>query len=363
MFSEFKEFDNHELLIHFNDKDTGLKGFIAIHNTTLGTATGGTRYRIYQTEEDALKDVLRLSQAMTYKCALADVPFGGGKAVIMADPRQTKNEEILFAYARKINFLKGSFTTGEDAGLNDEDVKVLSKVSPYINGASCGQEGLSFWAAKGVYEAMRAGLKFKWHADSFANKTIAIKGLGKLGFALCGLLVESGANVIAADIDLETAARALKKYPNIKITDAQTIHKQEVDIFSPCALGNDITPKTIEELKCGMVCGGANNQLADKECGQRLHERGILYIPDYVANAGGLIRAVADMTVKGGDVHNWVEAKVKNIYVTSTVIIYESIKNNLSTSDVANRLALEKLAAGAKIKEKEKYELKLSKAI
>jgi|TARA_B100001971_G_scaffold119819_1_gene110326 leucine dehydrogenase len=314
----FSEFDDHELVCEIKDKGTGLHAYIAIHNTNLGPATGGTRFFFYKSKDEALADVLRLSKAMTYKCALASVPYGGGKGVIIGDPKKTKTNELLKAYAKAVNELKGKFTTGEDMGLTESDIMVLSNESKYINGR--GSE-LGPFAALGVLKAIEAVIgKVEGH-------TFAIKGLGKVGFALCKLIYERGGKIIGADIDEKAIERA-KKY--VEIVDPLEIHKQRVDVYCPCALGNEFNEKTIDELGSKIICGAANNQLVSPDVGEKLHKKGITYIPDYVANAGGLIRAV----LRGN-----VNKRINEIKDTTEKILNMARENNKSTSIIADDLA------------------------
>ena len=336
-FKELPGFDNHELVVHHNDPATGLRGFIAIHNTNLGPATGGTRYWRYAGDEEALADALRLSRAMTYKCALAGVPFGGGKSVIMADPRRPKNAAFLRAYARKVDVLNGLYTTGEDVGISDSDVHVMAKESRFINGAR-GAGDLAPWAARGVFYGMQAALKARYGTDDMFGRTIAVKGLGKLGFFLCKLINDAGGNLIGADVSDSALRAARRAFPKMKIVRPTEIHKQEVDIYSPCALGNEFGAPTVAQLKCAIVCGGANNQLVTREDGARLHKRSILYVPDYLANAGGLINVVGEFH-KGGYSRAWVEKKTKDIRSTAAKVIALSQKTRKSTSEVADELA------------------------
>lgn len=347
----FSDYDNHELVMYAHDEAAGLKCFIAIHNTTLGPATGGTRYAFYKSDLDAISDVLRLSKAMTYKCALAGVPYGGGKAVIVAD-RTHKNREKLFrAYAQKINTLNGRFTTGEDVGVTEKDLRVMQKNSPFINGKPNLAGDLSPWAALGVFVSMKAALKEAFGSDSLSSRTIAIKGLGKVGSHLLELISEEGGKIYGADIEEKQIKEIKKKFPKVRIVSPKEIHKMKVDVFSPCALGADVNPTSLKEFKCRIICGGANNQLLTKDLGAKLHKQGILYIPDYVANAGGLINVAGEMNPHGYS-RDWVEKKVKGIGKTVRIILEKSRKDNKSTVEVSDKLAENILAAKAKKKNK-----------
>jgi len=285
--SELPEFDNHELVASIDDKSVGLRGFIAIHNTNLGPATGGTRYLYYASEQEAVCDVLRLSRAMTYKCALAGVPYGGGKAVIMGRDHAFKDKRFIKAYARKINLLRGTFYTGEDVGVDQDDANQLAKYSPYIVGRKRLGGDPGPWAARGVFNALSAALKEVFGSEDLQNRTIAIRGLGKVGFGVAELVYARGGRIIAADIKESAVKFATQKLKNIKIVPSAEIHKQKVDVYSPNTLGGEINEKTINEFRCSIICGGANNQLKSDYNGAVLQRLGILYVPDYVANSGG----------------------------------------------------------------------------
>jgi len=343
--SEFKEFDQHELVVSAFDKHTGLKSFIAIHNSNLGPAVGGTRYWRYASEEEALADALRLSRAMTYKCALARVPHGGGKGVIMANGGR---KQFMVAYAKRINLLNGSFHTGEDVGLTKEYLATLEKTSKFIIGRERLAGNPSPWAAKGVFYSIVAALEAIFGDSEIQGRTFAIKGLGKVGSTLCGLLYEQGGRLIVADVDVEKVKSLKHKFPKVEIVKSTEIHKQRVDVYAPCALGDEFNKKTIPQLRCQIICGGANNQLASREDGERLHSWGILYVPDYLANAGGLINVVAELDKRGYS-RRRVEKKVQGIQKTAQKIIQLSVQTNKSTSEVADSLA-EKIFKASKSK-------------
>ena len=332
------EFDDHELVSFISDTKTGLRGFIAIHNTNLGSATGGTRYWHYTSELEALKDVLRLSRAMTYKCALAGVPYGGSKAVIISNDCAPKNEKFLKSYARRINLFNGTLRTGEDVGINQKDVDTLSKYSPYIIGSKklAGDPGP--WAALGVFNALCTTLKEVFGNEDLHNRTIAIQGLGKVGFGVAKLAYARGAKIVAADLKADAVRAARRNLKNIKIVSPGEIHKQKVDVYSPNALGGVINERTINEFRCSIICGGANNQLKSNYYGNALHRLGILYVPDYVANAGGLINVVAELDTRGYS-KNRVLKKTIAIRGTVKKIIALSKKKKKPTNEIADELA------------------------
>jgi leucine dehydrogenase len=332
------EFDDHELVGFISDTKTGLRGFVAVHNTNRGPATGGTRYWQYTSEQEALKDALRLSRAMTYKCALADVPYGGGKAVIINTGRTPKNKEFLKAYAKRINLLKGTFYTGEDVGVNQKDVDCLSKYSPYIIGSRnlAGDPGP--WAALGVFNSLLTAFKEVFGSEDIHNRSIAIQGLGKVGFGLARLVHARGAKIVAADLKADVARAASRKLKNIKIVSPREIHKQKVDVYSPNALGAVINERSINEFHCSIICGGANNQLKSNYYGNALNRLGILYVPDYVANAGGLINVVAELDKRGYS-KDRVLKKVIAIRKTVHKIIALSKEKGKPTNEIADELA------------------------
>jgi leucine dehydrogenase len=336
--AELPEFDNHEFVASIADESAGLKGFIAIHNTHLGPANGGTRYWHYTSETEALKDALRLSRAMTYKCALAGVPYGGGKGVLIGNGNLLKNERFLKAYAQKINLLKGTFYTGEDVGMDQDTVNRLAKYSPYITGLKKVGGDPAPWAALGVFIALQAALKEVFGSEDLRDRTIAIQGLGKVGFGLAQLISEKGGKIIAADIKDEAVKNATRKLKNIKIVSAKEIHRQKVDVYSPNTLGAEINERTINEFRCSIICGGANNQLKSDYYGGVLQRLGVLYIPDYVANAGGLINVAGELEKKGYSKER-VREKVLGIRETVNKIIALSKEKKKPTNEVADDLA------------------------
>lgn len=329
---------DHEAVLYFQDAQTGLRGFIGIHSTKLGPATGGTRYMVYHSDAEALQDALRLSKAMTYKCALAGVPYGGGKAVIIADPKRPKTREYLYAYGKKVSMLGGNYYTGEDVGIDQNDVKIMAEACPYINGRPELGGSPSPWAALGVFYAMQAALEATFGTPSVEGKTFAIKGLGHLGIELCRLLYEGGGIITATDINPERVALAKEKFPRITLSSPESIHTLAVDAYAPCALGSEFHENNIQDLRCKIICGGANNQLVTPGIGTELFHKNILYIPDYLANAGGLINVVAEWEPSGYNRSHVLE-KVKNIQNTAALVIALSQSEKQPTNIVADALA------------------------
>jgi glutamate dehydrogenase/leucine dehydrogenase len=329
------EYDGHEAVYEQKDAATGLHCYIALHNTRLGPANGGTRYWTYTTALDGLRDALALSHAMTYKCALANVPYGGGKAVIIA-PASGKSRELFCAYAKAVNELNGRFLTGQDVGLDVADVRTMQDASRFVMRPSAGNLGP--WAARGVFAAIEATLDNVFGRTEMKGKTFAIKGLGNVGGVLCGLLMTAGGRVFAADTDPQKTTLMQKTYPQLTIVAPEEIHRLPVDVYAPCALGKELTEERIRELSCRAVCGAANNQLANDAASEYLHNRNILYVPDYVANAGGLINVVESFATDGYHEER-VMKRVENIRQTTTNILQLAAAEHCSAHRIAEMMA------------------------
>ncbi len=337
---ELMKKEGHEQVIFNYDKETGMKAIIAIHNTTLGHACGGTRMVNYASMEDALKDAMRLSKAMTYKCAAADEDKGGGKGVIWGDPKKDKTEAYLRAYGRFIEILKGRFVTGAaDLNLNERDSSIMGRESRHIlarpkEEGSSGNTGAI--TAYGVYVGLKACAQFLWGNSNLKGNKIAVQGLGAVGEPLLEYLKEGGMEVIATDIN-ERALQNLQTKYGYKAVKPEEIYEAECDIFSPSAIGGILNDKTIPKLKCKIVAGCANNQLEDEERHSRmLHERGILYAPDYVINAGGVIQAIDE---ERGFNPERVRLKTERIYDRLLYIFEMSKKEGILPLEAANQYA------------------------
>lgn len=281
----------HEEVVYGYDEVSGLRAIIAIHSTALGPALGGTRFFPYQTEQDAFVDVLRLARGMTYKAAAAGLDLGGGKAVIIGDPATDKSELLLRAYARIVDSLGGRYITAEDVGTTTVDVDVMRRETRWALGSSIAEGGAgdpSPVTSRGLFAAARAVSEFIWGDAELAGRRFAVQGVGKVGSAFVQLLVEARAEVIVADSSDEAMKIATEKY-GVKGVDVEDIHTVDCDIYSPCALGGGLNQETIPQLNCQAVVGSANNQLAEEEDADRIARRGIVYGPDFVVNAGGLI--------------------------------------------------------------------------
>lgn len=336
--SELPEFDGHKAVFRFEEPSVGLKGFIAIHNESLGPAAGGTRMHPYVTEEDALRDVLRLSRAMTYKCALAGVRHGGGKAVIIANPEKNKSEDFLRVYARVVNELGGRLYTGEDVGLTEDDVQVMLQESKFFIGKRGVAGDPSPYAALSAFYTMQVALAEALGISEFFNVSVAVKGVGKCGGELLRLLVGAGARVSAADVKSQVVEAMRAKFPQVVVVPPERIHKEKAVVFSPCALGNDVTETTLPEIRAKIICGAANNQLASPEMGDELFRREIFYVPDYVANAGGLINVVDELE-EGGYSRKRVLYRIERLKDTLRTIYLLAKQKRQPPHRVADRLA------------------------
>lgn len=341
------EYDNHEQVLFCRDKDAGLFAIVAIHDTTLGPAAGGCRMWPYSSVDDAVTDVLRLSQAMSYKNALADLPLGGGKSVIIGDPNKDKNEKLLTSFARFVQRLGGQYYTAEDVGIGINDVEILAKASDYVFGlASTGDP--SPFTARGCFEGIRAAVKHKLGRDSLEGLKVAVQGVGNVGRYVCKNLHEAGAGLIVADVNAEAVAYAVEKF-GAKTVTTDKIYTQDVDIFSPCAMGGILNNDTIPQLKASIVAGVANNQLAEVHNGRLLHNKGVLYAPDYVINAGGMLNASGD--IFGQYDINQVMERVTRLYDTTLRIFEVAKKKNRPPNEVADDMARQKIAVGWASKE------------
>jgi leucine dehydrogenase len=278
----------HEQVAHCRDADTGLTSIIAIHSTKLGPSLGGTRFYPFSSEEAALADVLRLSRAMTYKSAAAGLDFGGGKAVIIGDPKRDKTEELLRAYARFVDSLDGRYITTEDVGTTQSDMDLISQETSHVTGTSNGSGDPSGATAWGVFSSMRTLAKRLWNANSLDGRHVAIQGVGKVGSFLANHLAGDGCRLTIADISSDAIQRLVDAH-GAAIASPEEIHAVECDIFAPCALSGELNARTVPELRCQAVDGCANNQLDAPEVADLLAQRGIIYAPDFIVNAGGVI--------------------------------------------------------------------------
>lgn len=288
---KLREFDSHQSVTFIHDVKAGLRGFIAVHRGTREMPSfGATRFWKYPSEIGALRDALGLSRTMSYKLAMAGLPYGGAKAVLMAPPHLNgRRQALLKAYAARVNYFSGRFITGTDVGLNQNDLYVMRHASKYMVGM---KGDVTRSTAFGVIQGIKASLQEVFASDDIAGRTFAIQGVGKIGGALLKLLYKEAKYIFIADINRVALAAALRAFPRARAVRAADIHRQSVDVFAPCAVSRSITRKKAGELAAKIVAGGANSQLEDRSAGDILHRRGILYAPDYVVNAGGLISVV-----------------------------------------------------------------------
>ncbi|WP_017755708.1 branched-chain amino acid dehydrogenase [Calidifontibacillus oryziterrae] len=341
IFKYLEEYD-YEQLLFCQDKQSGLKAIICIHDTTLGPALGGTRMWTYETEEDAIVDALRLGRGMTYKNAAAGLNLGGGKTVIIGDPRKDKSEAMFRAFGRFIQGLNGRYITAEDVGTTVEDMDVIHEETDYVTGISpaFGSSGNPSPAtAYGVYRGMKAAAKEAFGTDSLEGKIVAVQGAGNVAYHLCRHLSDEGAKLIVTDINKAAVDRVVHEF-GAKAVDPNDIYSIDCDIYSPCALGAVINDETIPQLKAKVVAGSANNQLREERHGTKLQELGIVYAPDYVINAGGVINVADELY---GYNRERAMKKIESIYENIAKVIEISKRDSIPTYKAADRLAEERI--------------------
>src|ERR671914_2326009 len=341
--------DGYEQIVFCSDDHSGLRAIIAIHSSALGPALGGTRFYPYKTEDQALIDGLRLSKGMTYKAAAAGLDLGGGKAVIIGDPKRIGSEELFRAYGRFVETLGGRYITAEDVGTALEDMDVVKRESRWVTGCSHtygGSGDPSPVTAYGVLHGIKACALEVFGDPSLKGRTVAVQGVGKVGYALCGYLVSKGAKVTIADTDVDNLARAVSDH-GVETTSLDELHKMEVDIFAPCALGGVINDDTISVFRCKIIAGAANNQLARDAHGEKLRDLGILYAPDFVINLGGFINVEDEL--RGYDRERAMK-RVEGIYKQLQLIFAMARERNLSTSRAAMEHAQDRIRKISRIR-------------
>ena len=337
------DFSNHEGVYFASDPLSQLRVIIAVHSTTRGPSAGGTRFWRYESEAEAITDALRLSKAMSYKNAVADLPLGGGKAVVIHPDGEFDRVALFEAYGRAINHLGGRYITAEDVGVSPKDMDVIASQTSFVAGLSKGDAASgdpSPLTADGVFRGLIAASEFLWGGENLQGRSVAVQGLGHVGYALCEKLYKAGAKLIVADINQDAVKKAQDKLEAI-IVPVESIHAQEVDIFSPCALGGIINTRSIVDIKAKIIGGAANNQLLRDDCIADLDKRGILYLPDFVLNAGGIINIAAE--VSGEYNPDWVEEKLSTLKETILNILKTSKRKNISTLKVAMKIAEDRL--------------------
>jgi len=347
---EAPEFDDHEEVLFVNEPEFGLRAIIAIHNTTLGPALGGCRMWPYASEQEAIRDVLRLSRGMTYKAAVLDCGLGGGKSVIIGDPHREKTPELFHAMGRAIDSLNQRYITGEDIGTNPLDMREILSTTRCV---SClleedgGYGDPAPMTALGVMCAIRAGLEHNLGAMGLDGVHVAVQGVGNVGMHLCRLLHEAGAKLTVSDVHEASLQAAVDEF-GARVFAPESIYRADVDVFAPCAMGAILNDTTVAQLRAKVVAGAANNQLDRSEHGQMLADRGIAYLPDYVANGGGLISCAAEWY--GEDI-GAVPADVQRIYDTCRDILELADSSGVTTSIAADRIAEERFKANGNSEE------------
>ena len=339
----------HEMLVAFSEPSAGLKAFVAVHDTTLGPACGGVRMWPHATEEAAVNDVLRLSRAMTYKSAVAGLSLGGGKALIWGDPRTDKSEALLRAFGRCLDSLAGRYVTTADVGMVPADIEPIAQETRHVVGLplSMGGSGdTSILTGLGIYLGMKAAAEAVWGSGDLQSRVVALQGFGRVGQKTAAHLIEEGVRLVVTDVYEDVRERAAEL--GAETVMPGEIYDVECDVFSPCALGGVLNGDTIPRLKCAIVAGGANNQLLDDEQGAELHRRGILYAPDFVINAGGIINVAAEI---GGEYREErAREMTERIYDTTARVLAESRAEDVPPHVAANRIAERRIESVRRLK-------------
>jgi valine dehydrogenase (NAD+) len=344
------ESGGHEQVVLCHDAPTGLRAIIAVHSTALGPGLGGTRFRPYATDEEALEDVLRLSRGMTYKNAAAGLDLGGAKAVIIGDPAVLRSEALIRTYGRFVHSLNGRYRTAEDVGTTQADMDLIRRETPYVTGTSLrfgGSGDPSPATALGCVHAMHAVAEHLWSDPSLEGRHVVVSGVGKVGSALVAHLVEAGARVTVADVVDEAVRRVLDANPGVEAVAVDEAHALACDVFSPCALGGVLNERTIPELRCAAVVGSANNQLAEPADAKRVADAGVLYAPDFVVNAGGVINIAEEL--RGYDVER-ARVAVARIHQNTATVLATAEAEGLTTTEAAERVAERRIEALASVR-------------
>lgn len=338
-------YDAHEGVHLFHDEISGLKAIIALHSTARGPAAGGTRMWDFANGEAMLKDVLRLSQGMSYKNAMADLPLGGGKAVIWGNAKTDKSPELFRAFGRAVESLQGRYYTAEDVGIDVADMEIVRQETAYVAGLDHGEAASgdpSPITAMGVFLGIVETAKRALGSDDLTGRTVAVQGVGSVGGYTCDHLAKAGANLIITDID-QAALKAVADRTGARIVGPDEIYDVEADIFAPCALGAVVNEQTLERFRVKAIAGGANNQLVMPEMGELLRRKGILYAPDYVINGGGIINVAAE--ISGNYSREWVDAKLRRLVQTLGEVLDEALSSGKPTNVVADTIARARIAA------------------
>lgn len=338
---------NHEQILFCNDNATGLKAIIAVHNTTLGPALGGTRMWNYNNELEALNDVLRLSRGMTYKNSISGLNLGGGKAVIIGDARKNKSEALFRRFGKFVESLAGKYITAEDVGISPQDMVWVNMETNNVVGLPGKSGDPSPVTAYGVYMGMKAAAKAQFGSDSLAGKKVSVQGVGHVGEYLVEYLSKEGAEISITDIHEESLKRVSSKY-GAKVVGLDEIYDIDADIYAPCALGATVNDDTLSRLKCSIIAGAANNQLAKEAIhGEAVKSQGMIYVPDFMLNAGGVINCYAEVK---GLTSEWAMGKAEEIYSTTLNILNRSNSENVPSYKIANQMAEERIESIGKVK-------------
>jgi valine dehydrogenase (NAD+) len=341
----------HEQVVFCHDPDSGLKAIIAVYSTALGPGLGGTRFYPYADEDAALTDVLNLSRGMAYKAAVAGLDLGGGKAVIIGDPLLDKSEPLLRAYGRFVQSLHGRYYTACDVGTCSDDMDIIARESRYVTGRTVAHGGAgdsSVLTAYGVFQGMRAAAEATWGSSSLAGRTVGVAGIGKVGRHLVRHLVEDGASVVVTDVSGHAVAAVLAEYPSVRaVPDTEALVATPMDVYAPCALGGALTDEVVEVLQARIVCGAANNQLAHPGVEKLLEEHGILYAPDYVVNAGGLIQVADELE---GFSFDRAKQRASGIYDTTKAVFRLAGDEGVPPAVAADRLAERRMSEVSRLR-------------
>lgn len=336
----FAHLQGHEQVVHCSDEATGLRAIIAIYSTALGPALGGTRFYPYANEQAALADVLNLSKTMAYKASLAGLDLGGGKAVILGDPAAIKTEGLLRAYGRFVASLNGRYYTACDVGTYPSDMDLVARECAFVTGRTIAHGGAgdsSVLTAFGVFQGMRAAAEATWGTPTLQGRTVGVAGVGKVGHHLVDHVLEDGASVIITDVNGSAVAAVQSKHPEVRVVaDADVLIRSEIDVYSPCALGGALSDRVVEQLQAKVVCGAANNQLDHPGIEQSLQKAGILYAPDYLVNAGGLIQVADELE---GFSFERARQRAEAIFETTQEVFAHASENAVSPAAAADQIA------------------------
>ncbi|KAJ1684525.1 hypothetical protein LUZ63_020280 [Rhynchospora breviuscula] len=346
----FDRLEGHEQVVHCSDPASGLRAIIAVHSTALGPALGGTRFHAYPDEQAALEDVLALSRGMTYKNALAGLDHGGGKAVILGDPRTDKSEELLRAYGRFVQSLGGRYVTACDVGTFSEDMDLVARECDFATGRTVEHGGAgdsSVLTAYGVHQGMRAAAEAVWGEPTLAGRTVGVAGVGKVGRHLVRHLLEGGAQVVVTDVWRPSVEAITAAHPEVRVVpDTDALVGSALDVYAPCALGGAVDAQVADALSARVVCGAANNQLADPAAGARLRERGITYAPDYCVNSGGVIQVADELD---GFSFERAQRRAAGIFATTREVLRVATADEVAPEVAADRVAEARIAGVSRL--------------